>query len=271
MTSITLNTPALSVEQPAYWPQSVAWLAVIAHFCVADVIGVGSRSAEYDQSAMRDAAVLLAQADLLVLWLVLGSSRWIRRLPWSLCGLSGVGLVLYMHLFRQVMGVVLAAYAAHVLTTAATVGFVRFRGLRIMNVAIRETAEETQRSRQQFTILDLFGAALGVAIAVSWVLRMEPPTEARGDVRVLAMLAVAMAPLSVFTLMAAIGLRSQRGLVIQIICAALAAIFGTAVLQSEIPQQLCLLYSVHWFLAAATLWIFQMCGYRLARIGERST
>ncbi|MEX2141469.1 MAG: hypothetical protein WD894_19540 [Pirellulales bacterium] len=266
MPGIALNT-ATSIEQrqSAYWPPAVAWLAVIAHFCVADVVGVNSRSSKHDFAVVRDAAVLLAQADLIVIWLVLGSSRWIRRFPWSLCGLSGLGLVLYMHNFNDVMGVVLAAYVAHGLTTAAVVGFLRFRGKRIENLARNEPTEETERSRRQFTILDLFGAALAVAIAVSWVLRMEPPTAVRGDAGVFAMLAVVVAPLSAFTLTAAVGMQCQRWLVIQIIFAAFIAIFLTNTLGHEIGQQLCLSYSVHWFLVAATLWVFQMCGYRLVR------
>jgi hypothetical protein len=266
MPDIALDS-ATSIEQrqSVYWPRAVAWLAVIAHFCVADVVGVNSRCSKHDFAVVRDAAVLLAQADLLVVWLLLGSSRWIHRLPWATCGLCGLGLVLYMHNFNDVMGVVLATYVAHGLTTVATVGFLRFRGKRIESLAHNESTEETERSRRQFTILDLFGAALAVAIAVSWLLRMEPPTAARGDAGVLAMLTIVVAPLAVFTVMAAVGMQSQRWLVMQIVFAAFIAIFPTSSLRNEIGQQLCLLYSVHWFLVAATLWVCQMCGYRLVR------
>jgi hypothetical protein len=255
-----------------HWPRLVAWLAVVAHVCVADVIGVSSKTLgdpSHGASMARDSAVLLAQADLLVVWLVLGGSRWVRRLPWSLCGLAGVGLVIYARNLNEV--VVLGAYVAHALTTVGTVGFLRFRRMRITRHAENEATEETRRSRRQFTILDLFAAALAIAIAVSWVLRVQPQTSMFDDARVLATLAIGVAPLSAFALLAAIGMRRERWLAVQIVFSASVAIFLTNLVDHQIGKNVLILYSVHWFLVAATLWIFQMCGFRLVRFRDAET
>jgi hypothetical protein len=253
---------APNIPEPSLpWPRLVAWLAVMAHFCVADVIGVSSRSSDSDLSLLRSAAVLLAQADLLVVWLVLGTSLWVRRLPWSLCGFCGVGLV-FQTVFKGEF-VALGGYLAHVASTAAVVGFLRWRGKRIGYTA-SPTVEIDLRSRHQFTILDLFGAALGTAIAVSWLLRMESPQSSPRDQGAIVMLTALLLPLAGLTLTAAIGMRRQRWLAAQIVLAALIAIFAPKDLTIDSPRGFCLLYAVHWFLVAATLWIFQRCGYRLA-------
>jgi hypothetical protein len=238
-------------------------LAVAAHFCVADVVGVSAQSSEGDLSLLRNAAVLMAQADLIVVWLVLGTSIWIRRLPWSLCGLTGIGLVLYMHVVRG-EAVVLGAYVAHIISTAAVLCWLRWHGKRIGSLA-NHGQEAEGRSRHQFTILDLFGAALGTAIAVAWMLRMEPPQPPPAPFGAVVMLAGLLLPLSGCTLTAVIGLRRQRMLVSQIVLAALIAIFVPKDLTVESARGMCLLYAVHWFLIASTLWIYQMCGYRVAR------
>jgi hypothetical protein len=244
----------------APWPRAVAWLAVAAHFCIADVIGVNSKGSKDDLLAVRDAAVLLAQADLLVVWLALGGSRWLRRVPWSLCGLAGVGLVLYMHNFKRVMGFVLAAYVVHLAVTVAAVGLLRFRGLRIIRDAGGSVA--AAGITRQFTVADLFGAALAIAIAVSWVLRMERPLLVDGDG--LLELFVVSAPMCGLTLIAALGMRRERLLVMQIVLAALVAALLTAPAH-DLDKQLWLPYALHWLLVAATLWVFQMCGFRLVR------
>jgi hypothetical protein len=233
-------------------------LAVAAHFCVADVIGVNSKSSKGDLVVVRDAAVLLAQADLIVVWLVLGGSSWIRRLPWSLCGLTGVGLVLYMHNFSRVMGFVLAAYAAHLTIAAATIGWLRFRGSRIIRNAGNSITAAGLVG--QFTIADLFGAALATAIAVSWMLRMEPPGAIDGA-GVLQMLLVS-APMVALTLVAVLGMTREHWLVVQMVIAALVAVL-LAMPPHVIEKQLGLPYTLHWLLVAFTLWVFQMCGYRL--------
>ena len=250
-------------EAADYWPPAVAWLAIVAHFCVADVIGASSRSSDGDLSLLRNAAVLIAQADLVVVWLVLGKSLWLRRLPWSLCGLTGIGLVLYMHVVRG-EAVVLGAYLAHIASTTVVLGFLRWRGKRIGRFAT-PSQETDGRSRYQFTILDLFGAALGTAIAVAWMLRMEPPQPPSAPFGAVVMLAALVLPLSGFTLSTVMGMRRQRTLVTQIVLAALIAIFVPKDLTVESARGICLLYAVHWFLIASTLWIFQMCGFRLAR------
>jgi cytochrome bd-type quinol oxidase subunit 1 len=262
MSDIASNMTTASVhESSAPWPRAVAWLAVVAHLCVADVIGVSSQASDEHLSVLRKASVLFAQADLIVVWLVLGTSLWVRRVPWSLCGLSGIGLVLYMHV-AQGESFVLGEYLTHLATTAAALGFLRWRGRRIGYAANRPL--EAIR-RHQFAIMDLFGAVLATAIAVSWMLRMEPPQISEAIVGMVVSLTALLLPLSGCTLAAALAMGRQRWLVTQIVLAALIAIFVPKDVTQESTSWFCLLYSIHWFLVASTLWIFQMCGYRLVR------
>jgi hypothetical protein len=223
---------------------------------------VSSRSSDSDLSLLRNAAVLFAQADLIVVWLVLGTSLWVRRLPWSLCGLSGVGLVLYTAFKGE--AVVLGAFLAHIPSTAAVVGFLRWRGRRI-GQATNPSDRANGRSRHQFTILDLFGAALGTAIAVSWLLRMEPPQSSPHDLRAIVRLTALLLPLAGLTLMAAIATDRQRWLVAQIVLSGSIAIFVPKHQAVDSPSAFCLLYAVHWFLLSSSLWVFRMCGDRLVR------
>jgi hypothetical protein len=256
------SQPISSTNLP--WPRAVGWLAVVAHFCVADVIGVAREKT--DVAAIRNASVLFAQADLILVWLFLGATHWIRRIPWSLCGLCGAGLVFYMHNFEQVTSVAFFTYALQCVATAMALGCVRYFGLRIVRAQLTtEPVEEQALPARQFSILDLLGAALAVAIAVSWVLRMQPPTLQRGEIGGVGMLTMAAAPLSVFACLAAYGMRGERSLVVQMMMGAALAIFLRGSLGYGVFQQLSVLYGVHWFVAAATLWIFQMCGYRLVQ------
>jgi hypothetical protein len=230
---------------------------------VADVIGV-SRQPKNELVVIRDASVLLAQADLLVVWLVLGGARWIQRVPWSLCGFAGVGLVFYMHNFREVRSAALFVFVLHALLTALFIAWLRFKRLRIVRIPKATQSIDLVR-RRQFTVVDLFVAALAVAIGVSWMLRMQRPQLFLDDAGLSGMLFVVCAPLSLVTLLAVSDLRRDRWLELQIILSALLAIFLTDIVRSGLGKQLSVLYSVHWFVVAATLWIFQMCGYRLVR------
>jgi hypothetical protein len=74
-------------------------------------------------------------------------------------------------------------------------------------------------------------------------------------------------PAATMTLASILGLRGTAALSMQMILAGMALLLGLA-LQSDTYGRwdgLFEVHAAHWFVIAATLWIFQMCGYRLVR------
>jgi hypothetical protein len=213
-------------------------------------------------------SLLLAQVNLLTLWLIAGHGPTIRRLAWTLCGWSGVAYVL-------ATAASLHSAAAFVFTmqpavTAVIIGALRFSRRKVVWLPAEQSPGEAIRYRDgQFSILELFSAAFGIAIAAAFVTRIDlaetflPP---RLSNSVEAIVAVSL-PSAAMTLVSILGLRGNASLSMQMILAGMALLLGLA-LQTYPRGEwdgLFELHAAHWFVVAATLWIFQMCGYRLVR------
>jgi len=261
----------LNITSPAKsWPRAVAWLAVAAHTSVAAALwqapeAVYSLSVPY---AELSSSLLLAQVNLLTLWLIVGCGPAIRRIAWTVCGWSGIAFVLATGATLQ--SDALFAYAVQVPVTAALVATLRISRRKVISVADEPAHSDEPRYRdRQFSILDLFSAALAFAIAAALLTRIDlvatfpPPRPAE---LIQTMLAVTL-PAATMTLVSILGLRGNAALKMQMILASMALLLGMGLKTDPRGEWdgLFEILAAHWLVIAATLWIFAMCGYRHVR------
>jgi hypothetical protein len=259
-----LNSP----DKP--WPRAVALLAVAAHISVTIALWRAPEPIHVTNSNRVEfsLSLLLAQVNLLTLWLVVGHGPAIRRLAWTVCGWSGVAYVLASAASLQ--SATPFVFAMQPAVTGAIIGGWRVSGRKVNWLPAEPSPGEVVRFRDwQFSILELFSTALGIAIAAAFVTRIDlaatflPP---RLSDSIQALVAVAT-PAAAMTLVSIIGLRGRSSLSMQMILAGMALLLGLA-LQTYPRGEwdgLFEIHAAHWFVIAATLWIFQMCGYRLVR------
>jgi hypothetical protein len=260
------QSPQQSTSDP--WPSAVSRLAVAAHISVALALWRSSNSAASVYPHVIIAVVLLlAQANLLTLWLLLGSSPWPRRIAWALCGWSGIAFVLSSgERFGSVDAFPIAVQPA---VTGIVLLYWRLRGFRLVGSRpFGQSGEPGREARGQFSIMELFGAALGVAIAAGLWIRIDDlsPFRLHSRQHEYFLLLILSLPMALFTLAAARGMRASGGLLPQVILAGvilLLAICFPLSLQWRFSE-LFLVHSAHWFTVAATLAVFERCGCRLA-------
>jgi hypothetical protein len=245
------------------WPRAVAGLAVAAHISIALALWQAPKprhdADEHHQGIAL--SILLAQASLLTVWLVVGYGPVIRRLGWALCGWSGIAYVLATAEWTDSFETFV--FTLQIVVTGAAVAVLRL----FLGTVTRPNSEG--RNAHQFSILELFATALAISIAAALWIRIDAagtfgPLGVSDTAKVL--LAVSL-PAAALTLISIIGLRSNSTLGVQLVAA------GTALLLSLSLQTnrhwewdgLFEIHASHWFVVAATLWIFGVCGYRLAR------
>jgi hypothetical protein len=252
------------------WPRVVAWLAVAAHISVTIALWRAPEPIHVtnDNRVGFSLSLLLAQVNLLTLWLVVGCGPAIRRVAWTVCGWSGIAYVLATA--ESLQSAAAFVFAMQPLVTAAIVGGLRLSRRKIIWLPAEQPPGEVTAYRDgQFSILELFSTALGIAIAAALLTRIDLaatflPPKFSGSI--LAIVAVLM-PAAVMTLVSIVGLRGTAALSMQIILAGMALLLGLA-LQTDTYGRwdgLFEIHAAHWFVVAATLWIFGMCGYRLVR------
>jgi hypothetical protein len=260
----------LSTASPTQpWPRAVAWLAVVAHISVAAALWQAPRAAysQGDPHEVISLSLLLAQVNLLTLWLVVGCGPVIRRIAWTVCGWSGIAYVLATAATLQ-SGAAFV-FPMQLVVTAALVAMLRLSRRKITLLPSEQLRGDGNRyGDRQFSILELFSAALGVAIAAALLTRIDleavfrPPRFVADTI--LTILAVSL-PAAAMTLVSILGLRGTAALSMQMILAGMALLLGLA-LQTDPHWKwngLFDIHAAHWFVIAATLWIFGMCGYRL--------
>jgi hypothetical protein len=259
-----LNSP----DKP--WPRAVAWLAVAAHISVTIAVWRAPEPIHVanDNRVQFSLSLLLAQVNLLTLWLIVGHGPAIRRFAWTLCGWSGITFVLSTA--ESLQSADTFVFALQPAVTGAIVGGLSFSRRRIAWLPAEQSRVEAIRYRDwQFSILELFSTALGIAIAAAFVTRIDLAATflpLRLSYSLQAIVAVS-APAAAMTLVAILGLRGNASLSMQMILAGMALLLGLAL--QTYPRGrwdgLFEIHAAHWFVIAATLWIFQMCGYRLVR------
>jgi hypothetical protein len=158
--------------------------------------------------------------------------------------------------------------ATQLAVTAALIAMLRFSRRRVVRIAANRVAPgESRYGDRQFSILELFSTALGVAIAAALLTRIDvtgtfrPP---RWSDSIQAIISIPL-PAAAMTLVSILGLRGNATLSMQMILAGTALLLGLA-LQTDPHWEwdgVFEFHAAHWFVVAATLWIFQMCGYRL--------
>jgi hypothetical protein len=245
------------------WPRAVAGLAVAAHISIALALWQAPKP-RHDADGHHHGialSLLLAQASLLTVWLVIGYGPVIRRLGWAMCGWSGIAYVLATAEWTD--SVETCVFALQILVTGAAVAVLRlFRG-----AVTRPNTDG--RKAHQFSILELFAAALAISIAAALWIRIDAagtfePLDISDTATVL--LAVSL-PAAALTLISSIGLRGNSSLGVQMVAAGAALLLSLA-LQTNRHWEwdgMFEIHASHWFTVAATLWVFQMCGYRLVR------
>jgi hypothetical protein len=245
------------------WPRAVAGLAVVAHISIALALWQAPKP-RHDADSHHEGialSMLLSQTSLLTVWLVIGYGPVVRRLGWALCGWSGIAYVLTTA--ELVDGDASFIFALHILVLGAAAAVLRlFRG-----TVIRPDTDRC--NALQFSILELFAAALAISIAAALWIRIDAAgTFGPPGIRHTAIVLLAVSlPGSVFTLISIIGLRGNTSLSMQMILAGMALLLCLA-FQTDPHwtwEGLFEIHAAHWFVVAATLWIFAMCGYRLAR------
>jgi len=220
------------------------------------------------------ATVGFAQASLIVVWLLLGSAHLVRRVPWSLCALSGLALAYYSGPPLAVDNFGVAYVLARVITVAVFVLPLRLLHYRLMQPPAVISSGDSRRS-SQFSILDLLIAAFAVALAGAIVIRIQPPAWVFSNVEVIRALITSafgkLWPFALITVIAIAGVRSHRWLSLQVIFSGSIAILPFSFVNEVYGEhRVWLSFSSHWFLVGGTLWIFQMCGYRLVRLERRN-
>jgi hypothetical protein len=264
----------LNATSPAKpWPRAVAWLAVVAHISVTAALwqapdAVYSLTVPYAEIS---SSLLLAQVNLLTLWLIVGCGPAIRRIAWTVCGWSGIAFALATGATLQ--SDALFAYAVQVPVMASLVATLWFRGRKVIWLAAEPARCDEPRYRdRQFSILDLFSAALAIAIAAALLTRIDlvatfPPPRLAEFIQTT--LAVSL-PAAAMTLVSILGLRGDAVLNMQMVLASMALLLGMGLKTDQRGEWdgLFEIHAAHWLVVAATLWIFGMCGYRLAGTKE---
>jgi hypothetical protein len=124
------------------------------------------------------------------------------------------------------------------------------------------------RRSSQFSIADLLAAAFAVSVAGAIVIRIPPPEWVFTSIEVIKTLVseafVKFWPMASITVLAVCGMRSHRWLGAQVLLSGLIALLPSSAFRDPYGEPLAWMsFSWHWFLVAGTLWIFQMCGWRL--------
>jgi hypothetical protein len=219
-------------------------------------------------------SLLLAQVNLLALWLFVGYGPAIRRLAWTVCGWSGIAFVLDTAASLQSAATIV--FALQLAVSGAVLAILRFGWQMVIRRRADQVAMEAPLYRdRQFSLLELFSTALGIAIAAAMLTRIDLaamfPVPRLSDS--ILTIVVVSSPAAAMTLVSILGLRGNAALSMQMILAGLALLLGLA-LQTDPHWEwdgLFEVHAAHWFVIAATLWIFQMCGYRLMRTLEPLT
>jgi hypothetical protein len=263
----------LNTTLPAMpWPRAVAWLAVAAHISVAAALWRKPEPvySQGDPHVAISLSLLLAQANLLTLWLFVGYGPVIRRIAWTVCGWSGFAFILATAASKIDLAFV---FPSQLVVTAALVAMLRLSRRKIIWLATEPALCDEPRYRDsQFSILELFSAALGIGIAAALVTRIDLAATFRHPPladSIQTFVAVSL-PAAAMTLISILGLRGTAALSVQAILAGMALLLGLA-LQTDSHWEwdgVFEFHAAHWFVASATLWIYGMCGYRLVRTND---